>query len=262
MRGERRKKASYLEGAISTFLSLQQADGAEHGGEDGGLGERGESGVADEAGEKAGDVVTGRVESIEDLDEEKRGAQQRVLRESEIGDVKLACGAEDARDFTQSTQLVFARQVMEDETRENMIERCVGKRQRERHGLLEVDGERSASGFGSGHIEDLRIGIDGGNARFGIARLKKKSECAGAASEIEEACARQRRRLGDEARLEGILAESGLNDEVVPRRQRAIAQRGDVSGIHERTILRQRRAIGFGRIGVCFFPRIPRSRAL
>jgi hypothetical protein len=112
---------------LTWFSGFYQADGAEHRCEGCGLGRGRESSVFDESGEQTLNVVARGFESVEGLDEEEGDAEKRILGASEVGDVKLASGAEDASHFLKRTKLLLASQVVKDEARENMIEGGVGK---------------------------------------------------------------------------------------------------------------------------------------
>ncbi len=211
---------------------MEEADGAEDGGEGGGFGGSGEAGVADQGRKQTLDVVLGGCESVEDLNKIKRDAEQGVLRVSEIGDMKAASGAEDAEDLGEGAKLLIAREVMKEEAGEDVIERSIGKGNRFRHDLVEVDLESGARGLITGDAQDLGIGVDGGHAGCGMLRLEKQCQRAGAAAEIEDAVFRLERGLLEEFRFKRSLANGRLDDEVVPRGERAKAESGDVSGWH------------------------------
>jgi hypothetical protein len=223
----------------SVFLGFEEADGAEHGGEGGGFGGDGESGLVDQLGQQSVDVVLGGCESVEDLDEVEGGAERGVLGTSEVGDVEMAPRAKNPEDLGEGAEFLVAREVMKDEAGEDVIERRVGKWESVGHDLVEVDVESGAGGFVTSDAKDLGIGVDGGNAGLGMLRLEEKSEGAGAAAEIEDAVLRLERGLLNESRFEGPLANGGLDDEVVPGGEGAVAKSGDVGGLHAGLILRQ-----------------------
>ena len=153
--------------------------------------------------------------------------------------MKAAARAKDAEDFGESAEFLLAREVMKDEAGEYVIERRIGEWQSVGHDLVKVDVEAGARGLFPGDAKNLGIGVDGGDAGLGMLRLQEKGERASAAPQVEDAIVRSERGLLNEARFESSLANCGLNDEVVPRGESAVAKSGDVSGLHARLILRQ-----------------------
>ena len=153
--------------------------------------------------------------------------------------MKASTGAKDAEDFGESAQLLIAREVMKEETGENVVERSVGKGKRFGHDLVERDIESRARGLVTGDANDLGIGVDGGDMGGGTLRFKEKRECAGAASEVEDVVFPVKGCVTDESGFESAFANCGLDDEVVPGRECAKAESGDVGRWHAALILRQ-----------------------
>lgn len=97
---------------------------------------------------------------------------------------------------------------------------------------MKVDVKPGAGGLVTSDAEDLRVGVDGGDAGCWILRFEEQRERAGAAAEIENAVVWLEIGLLNEPGFKGAFANGGLDDEVVPRSECAKAERGDVGGRH------------------------------
>src|SRR3990167_11047286 len=97
------------------FLRFAERERAEHRPVPAGLTDAAESGLTDKTGQQALGVVRCRSETVERLHQQEGCPHPAVMRLSPIGEVQFPARSQDTKHFAQSAQLVFAREVVEEE---------------------------------------------------------------------------------------------------------------------------------------------------
>src|SRR4051794_25321192 len=225
-----------------------QRQGSEHGPKAIGLGSLLEAALLEGRRQGPCAVLAGLLEAVEDANLPEQKRHQRIARPSPVGNVELAAWLQDSRDLTRGPALVLPGEVVEEQRRQDDVERAVLIGHIRREALVVSDHGLRILGLGSSAFENLGIAVEADDLRLGMSPLGVDRQGPRTAAEIENVLAGPQVGLAKEALLEIALAGRQSNDGVVDPRQAAKAQRRDVPGIgHRSSSMRVSMGRGLGR---------------
>ena len=162
-------------------------------------------------------VVARRLEAVEDLDREEREPRDDAPRLAPVGDVELAPRREESPRLGEGRALLVGRQVMEDEARDDAIERPRREGRRRGERAHEPELAPLAARLALRDRERLGVGVEPDDLRAGL--LDEESERPRPAPEVEDAPTGLESHLLDEERAERPLAHGRADDGVVEARE-------------------------------------------
>jgi hypothetical protein len=202
----------------------------------------------DDRGQLAAHVFARRLEAVEQPDAHERDRHQRVRRPPPVGHVQLAAGPQHPPHLDERLQFLATREVVEEQARDDGVERRVLVGELLRHRLVEAHARR----LHARPLEHLGVTVDPHDLGCRLALGDRPRQRAGAACQVEDALTRPRVELVEQPRLEGALAGGRSHHRVVEAREAAQPQRGDVAraGLaHERALSQTRTWTRAGRVG-------------